>query len=80
MNNSREESESIARISNETEKGKPSVLEKTDHAKQWGCSWSMLRWPFHNPFECVEFIPVEYSDRLKDLISDEEEQDNKTGT
>lgn len=80
MNNLRKESESIARISNETGESKPSVIEKTDHEKRRGCSWSMLRWPFHNPFECVEFIPVEYSERLKDLIPDEEEEDNKTGT
>lgn len=82
MNRSMKDSKSVSNNSNESESSKCSVVKKTDH-QDWrettsAFARSMCRWPFHNPFECVEFIPAEYSERLKDLLPEEDE--NKTGT
>lgn len=78
MNRSRQESQSVTTVSKENVSATLPVRKETDHRETPpGFARSMLSWPFHNPFECVESTPIEYSERIRDLIP-EEQDDNAT--
>lgn len=73
MNRSEKHSESVSQASNDKLYHLSPVKKETDHREiPPGFARSMLRWPFHNPFECVEFIPLDYRERLKDFLPDEQ--------
>lgn len=77
MNRSEKQSESVSKVSNDKLSHISPEKKEADHREiPPEFARSMLRWPFHNPFECVEFIPLDYHERLKDNLPDE--QDNET--